>query len=243
MSKKIYNSLQSHSNTTIHNTEQIGQRLRELRNYLGIGRRCLETLTQIPQSTIRSWEEGYTNIRTHNLEKYLNELMKLGCSTTLEWVLYGDKLFPHRQDNEKFLWLSSQYDIRKVDTGNILALLQTTSNLFYYLDTNENIICINKHFLFCLDHVLTPEDNLAHNIEFKKLCSKEVYNICHKHFVLCKQENQRQNFTYSTGTQYGNQKTIVDMLYWPLTEGAGYPPHGVLGFISSNTISQLNIIS
>ena len=205
---------------------EIGHRLLELRKYIGMSRNSLAQLSNIPATTIKSWEYGLSEIRSHNLEKYLAELAQLGCRATVAWVMNGDGNAPYVSKGDDI------HTTPSVSINHVIALLSKTSNLFYYLDTDENIAHINHKLLFLLGGDVDHTTYLPEKTKLQELCDKEIYSICHKNFVLCL-DKQEQTFSYMVQPPYSKTFHTVDALYWPLVHDKNHQVLGVLCFVSN----------
>jgi len=204
----------------------IGKRLLQLRQYIGVSRNSLAKISDIPAITIKSWEAGISEIRPNNLKKYLSVLEQFGCYTTDEWVMhgYGQSPYPQRQYSDILTQDS-------VNIANIISLLSKTSNLFYYLDINEYVLHIDHSLLFLLGGNIEPNAKISQEIKLQELCSQEIYELCHKNLTLCL-ERQERKFHYVIQSPYSKTSHIVDVLYHPLIKHKSNQVLGVLCFIS-----------
>lgn len=222
------------------NKIDIGRRLEYLRKYVRISRKSLAEISNISVYTIRAWEEGRAEIRPHNLEKYLKELRKIGCSATVEWVMNGGSNKPHRNSEITPTMLKALSDSRlgTIEITTMIDVLSEVSNLLYYLDSQEHIIYINPDLLFLLGKTSLIDCTGLDNTPFKDICSEEIYNVCHKQLQLC-QDGRKQKFSYTLGNPYSKNPHIVEMFCCPLMADKSNDMLGILGFVSSHRAEVL----
>ena len=217
----------------------IGQRLADLRKYARISRQSLAEISNIPAATIRAWEDGKTEIRPHNLEKYLKELNKIGCSATVEWVMNGGTTTPDIQITPSVKSAPSSDKLGVVDVITMIDILSDTSNLFYYLDSEERIIYINQDLLLLLGKAPNIHQTILENVPFKDVCSEKIYNTCHEHFKFCK-KGKKQRFSYDLGNPYSKNPHTVEMFCCPVIKSRNSGVLGILGFISNHKMEPIN---
>ena len=211
----------------------IGQRLLQLRREMRITRQSLAQITNISAHTLKSWEEGATTIRQHNLEKYLNELQKIGCFATIEWVMNGGATIPLIEAPQTQTIISS-HKLGSTDVEAMIDILSVTSNLFYYIDSQEHIMYINADLLPLLGNTSYIAPEMINNMPFKDICSEATYNLFREHFKLC-YKGRKQKLSYNLSSPYSKTPHIVEMLCCPVTKSKSNKVMGILGFVSNTT--------
>lgn len=231
---------------------QVGIRLQELRQRAGMSREAMALESGISFATIRSWESGTKELRLYNLEKYLKAFTPIGCiiqpenctihrgdcslsptgcppkpegcHNTIDWILYGNspppKLIGFNKDNT-------------MNVSKMVELLSMTSNLFYYIDDEERVLHIKQSWLQYLNN---DRDELQEPIlgsSLRTLCSKEVYEVCHKNYLKCL-SGQAVYFSYTLSGEFSQSHTEVKMLYSPVTRAKDNKVSGIFAFLSSS---------
>lgn len=76
--------------------EQIGRRLKLLRNLAGLKRTDFEEWCGVSQHTLQSWELGRNPLSVNNAMKLVAIFYLAGILTTPEWILQGTGAIPHQ---------------------------------------------------------------------------------------------------------------------------------------------------
>lgn len=149
-------------------TKIIGLRLRQIRDHVGISRKRLSGLCNIPDNTIRAWEAGQTDIGVARLCEYLEIFQDFDFYVDINSLINPSSNF--QTDFEQALQKSRQISVW---LQNI-----TQTNVLFYLQADGLVVYFNPKYKYIIG------DSLLQRGVFMTFTLTDLFNSDYYHEIL-----------------------------------------------------------
>ncbi|MBN8828964.1 MAG: hypothetical protein J0H68_09685 [Sphingobacteriia bacterium] len=142
------------------------ERIRFLRQMIGISRETIEKKYDLSSSTLFSWENGRLPLTDKGIKRCLEIFRKEGISVTEEWIRHGTGYEPiFTKESSSFLVMPTTKSLpanSKIDTLKEIEIIKTLYSdiIIYFIDTQE----------------MSPKFNVGDYVA-GKVCHNEIYEL------------------------------------------------------------------
>ncbi|WP_158996608.1 hypothetical protein [Pigmentibacter ruber] len=166
-------------NNTEINTKELADRILRIRKFLNLSRPDLEKKYNIPEISLKSWENGIRTIKETNLDMLINIYQKYNNDISPIWIRYGiGEMLATNNSNDKFSKITNSLRLEH-NLDKEINSIEFDSNdesivqeLLSYIDNNKNIVLVKisgqnmKPIYNCGDYVggkIIRDSNLFKN--------------------------------------------------------------------------------